>query len=298
MSRAEHASVNVRDLDEACEFYTERMGLVEIARTGDAVYLGCGTDPNYDIAIREGGTGLGHLAFRATDRSVDEYADAFDDADVPYERRDGEEPHRKSGVRVSLPSGAPIEMVEVAETRYDTPYHPRPHALDGRSELAPVDLDHFMLTSPSVKRDAEFLQDVLGFELSDVATDEEGNWRAAWLRLSARQHELAIIFHPQASQLHHVAWQTSSVEHTKQLLDSISEFGGENQPEVELGIGRHNVGGNLYAYFLEPGGNRFEFSCEMARVDEDHEPRTWLGPSDAFFGWRDDTLPESFTEGS
>ena len=79
LQRIEHAKVHVDDLEPALDFYTGAMGLVEIARQDDTVYLGCGFDDNFDFAVSEGGTGIEHFAVRATDSSVvDDYAARLD----------------------------------------------------------------------------------------------------------------------------------------------------------------------------------------------------------------------------
>lgn len=104
--RIEHARIGVENLETAVSFYRDALGLVELEQTDDVVYLGCGRDDNYDVALVEGATGIEHFAVRATDATVvDSYERRLERSDVSVERVDAGEPGQEAGVRFSLPSG-------------------------------------------------------------------------------------------------------------------------------------------------------------------------------------------------
>jgi len=97
---------------------------------------------------------------------------------------------------------------------------------------------------------------------------------------------------PDHASLHHVAWGFDSIDHMKCFLDAVCDRG----MAFERGIGRHYAGDNLYAYFWEPGGNRFEMCAEMAVV-KTAEPQHTKDYETATTAWGPGA-PESFSKGS
>lgn len=59
-----HGVLKVNDLPQSLEFYREVVGLHEIGKQNGIVYLGCGADNNYDLALTEGGSGISILHCR------------------------------------------------------------------------------------------------------------------------------------------------------------------------------------------------------------------------------------------
>jgi len=261
VKRFEHAKLRVTDLDESVEFYRDVLGLVEMERTGDAVYLGCGLDGNYDVALTEGKTGIDHFAIRMADsEELATYEDRLDAAGIPTERTDGAEPNQEEGVRFTLPSGVDMELVTVADASY---HHPTT-SLDGRDGIAPLDVDHINLMSWDVDRDAAVLTDHLDFAVSDEIRGESGFTVQSWLRSGEFHHDVAISTADNvAYTLHHLSFEADSLEHVKRLCDTLANAGYE----LEYGPSRHNAGANLFAYVWTPGGNRIELSAEIATVD-------------------------------
>jgi catechol 2,3-dioxygenase len=290
--RIEHTKIHVSDLNRAVEFYTDAMGLIEIARKSGTIYLGCGLNGNFQLAVAEGDTGIEHFAVRATDaEAVDEYEDRLREEDVATERVDADEPGQVAGVRFKLPTDVPMEIVAVEDQEYE---HAEISAAD-RAGHAPSTIDHVQWFTPSVRDDMEFLRDVVGMPISDTAGPED-DLEMAFARCNALHHDVALKAMPEDgpdhASLHHVAWGFDSLEHMKVFLDTVCHRG----MEFERGIGRHYAGNNLYSYFWEPGGNRFELCAEMAVVktpEPNHSPNyetatTAWGPG----------APDSFSEGS
>ena len=67
LQKLSHATLRVKNLDDSIEFHTKVLGLEEIARQDGRVYLTCGTDGTYDVAVTEGGTGVISFAIAADD---------------------------------------------------------------------------------------------------------------------------------------------------------------------------------------------------------------------------------------
>ncbi len=290
--RFEHARLRVPDLGEATAFYADVMGLLELGRADGTVYLGAGLDTNFDLALVEGGTGIEHFALRADgDAQLEGLERALNLAGVATERPGGDGPGELDVVAFALPPGHRMEFVTVADQRYLEPYRP---ALPGRGAMGLLDADHINLTAPDARGLAEFLRDTLGFRVSDLIELEDGSWLGAWTRMGEFHHDLAVLVDPDpAHTLHHLAWTCASIDHVARCCDRLAEAG----TRLEIGIGRHPAGANVFAYFLDPSGNRMELSAEMALVDDAMEARVWSSPRDTFDVWGDPVVPDSFRQG-
>lgn len=293
--KAEHVALTVENLPEAVTFYTEVFGLAEVTRDEDTIYLGCGLDGNYDLALREGDPGVEHVAVRVDTRAeLEEYAERLAAAGVDVDRTDGEEPGQEHGLRVTVPSQLPIELVTVDDRSY---HHAEAPAVAGRAGIAPLDLNHYNYASPSVREDAEFLRDRLGFSVSEVVGED---WSGgAFLRRGDTHHDVAILDLPGTAEdhasHHHTAFSVRSVEHMVALIDRVRRAG----VALELGIGRHHAGDNIYAYFRAPDGHRLELTAQMADLDAGSPTTVLESPEAAITAWRDHfEMPESFLEGS
>lgn len=289
----EHAAVLVTDLDAAREFCTDTLGLVEIASDDGVVYLGCGCDGRYDLALRAGGTGIEHFAMRVpSSESLDQAAAKLEAAGITTARRKNAEPGEADALRAELASGHVVELVVL-----DGPAEPLETYRPGRrpNAGAPLDADHVNLMTPDVRSLMDVLCELFDFRCSDVTEDpESGTCLAAWLRRGPGHHDVGIGTGPAGQTLHHVAWAYSSLEHMKLALDALSAAGHR----LELGIGRHPVGANLFAYLWTPGGNRFELCAEGAILGDDTPTRTWSHMGETLNAWSDAPPPLSFATGS
>lgn len=290
-----HAELRVDDLQAALEFHTEVLGLVELAREGDAVHLGCGLDDNVDVVLTPGGTGVKTVALDVTSgEDLDRYEQRLGELGVATSRRTGGVPGVERSLAFQAPSGHAFELVVLEQGRGYT-QNWKGGAKRGRG-AGPTDLDHISLATTDVRALVEFLKAGLDFHVSDVVEPAPGFWAAAWTRTGEYHHDVAIVASraPEAT-LHHIAWTMESMDHIKQGLDLLAIHGHM----VEIGPGRHSIGSNLYAYFRGPGGNRHEFSAEMPRVtNRELEPRVWteLIPQ-GFSAWGHQP-PEDFPAGS
>lgn len=282
----------MNDLEDTVAFYKDVMGLEEQDRESGKVSLSCGYNESRDLVLEEGGTGIDLTAISATREEIDQISSNLQEADVEITQRSGEHPNENSGIQFETPTGQTIRCVIPDDNNYVKPGYGA-KLIDGHT---PYGLDHVTLASPDVKTDAEFLRDVLGFSISDIAGDVEEHWLGAWTRLSPHHHEIAFIENPPQNTLHHIAWDYASIEHMKIGIDRLARAGYE----LEVGIGRHAVGNNIFAYFIGAGGNRQEFTTGIPDVNEGHEPGVWEDVPEALSAWGAwrENMPESFMEGS
>lgn len=261
VKKLEHATLYVTDIEEAEAFYTDVLGLVELDRTGDTVYLGCGLDANYDLGLVEGETGLEHFAVRVDDENeLDEYEARLADAGVDVYRPAADEPGQAEAIRFSLPSGVEMELVTVEDSAY---HHPT-RSVGDRPRIAPRDFDHVNVMTYDVDADLAFLTDHLDFAVSDRIESETGITVQAWTRRGEYHHDVGLSTADNvAYTLNHVAFEMENLDHIKSFCDRLTEHGYQ----LELGPSRHNAGSNIFAYLWSPGGNRVELTAEMATVD-------------------------------
>src|SRR5712691_894056 len=209
LQKLAHVEVLIDDVEKALEFHTGVLGLVEVAREDGTVYLGCGADENYDIALTDGGTGVVHFAFEVSEEELGEWAKRLSDAGVEVEERRDGEPGQARALRFSTPSGHAMELAVLEKTEnYLHPGAPKRTRLKG---AAPLDLDHLTLRAQDVKGLVEFLQGTLDFHVSDVFQPAPEVWGAAWTRVGEYHHDLAVIGTPSPQEtLDHVAWAMES----------------------------------------------------------------------------------------
>jgi catechol 2,3-dioxygenase len=289
--RLEHVELRVPDVGEAVGFYRDVIGMTELAREEGAVYLGFGLDENYDVAVSEG-SGLGHFAIRVDDEDeLGEYERRLAEHGVETTRADGREPGQERAVRFELPSGQTIELVTVRDKRYPNPATP---AYPRRQGILPLDCDHIGIIAPDVKALCGFFVDVLGFKLTEYSEPEQDFWGIGFVRKGNFHHDISIV--PGGETMHHFAVAVSSFDHMKLACDMLA---GEGH-RIELGPSRHPSGTNLFIYVRLPGGHRWEFSTEMALIDEDAPPIRCHGLADTLDAWSDAhlRLPEGFFVGS
>jgi catechol 2,3-dioxygenase len=284
----EHAELRVEDLSEALSFYTNVIGLKEMTRQDGTVYLSAGFDENYDVALTEGGTGIAHFAVRVDDQeTLDHYEERLSDAGVNTERNSGgSEPGQQAGLRFNLPCGTRMELATVSDHRY---HHSNEPVTGDRIGVTPVDVDHITLVSGDIKSDTEFLKNHLDFNVSSVVTDGE-EWEGSFTRRGDYHHDVAFLPNPvNELTIHHMAWEVRSVDHMKMFIDRLTQ----HSTDIELGIGRHYAGDNLFSYFWTPGGNRIELTAEMATVDPGAETE-YMPFERAISAWGPIEFPESF----
>lgn len=296
IQKLSHAHLGVTDVDEALTFHTQVLGLTELARDGETVFLGCGLDDKYDVALTPGGTGLERMAFDVTSQEdLTHYAGRLKEAGVEAELLSDAEPGVAQALRFTLPSGHVMELVTLRENphylRVGMPVHPR------NVGVAPIDIEHITVHVADGRGLVEFVRDVLDFRVSDVFEPAPGVWAAAWTHTSDNHHDLATL--PpggEGATLHHLAWTLDGIDHMKRAADLLGHAG----VPVEVGPGRHTIGSNLFTYFHVPGGNRYELSAEIGRAaDRVSGPTMWSAEEFArgFSAWGQ-APPESFQLGS
>lgn len=287
----EHATLRVDDIGAARAFCLEALGLIELDRIDEVLFLGCGYNESYDLALRPGGTGVDEFALKVSAEELERLSRSLESTGLAAERRTGDAPGVVDALRLTLPGGHRMGFVVPADPRPLETYRPA-RAVNA---VAPLDADHINLMAEDVGALAQVLCEALGFRASDLTQDADtGTQLAAWLRRSRGHHDVGVSAGRAGETLHHVAFAYSGIDHLKTALDVLSAQGHR----LEIGLGRHPVGANLFAYLWTPGGNRFELCAEGAILTDDAPARTWPSMRETLNAWSDAPPPESFRSGS
>ncbi len=145
---------------------------------------------------------------------------------------------------------------------------------DGGADALSGRLQHFVVTSAAIKPMMAFYQDVLGFVLSDVVNDGDGDPAAVFYRSDPEHHSFAIFGADHPGFDHH-AYESDCWNDIRDWADHLSAL----RVPMFWGPGRHGPGDNLFVMFRDADGNTLEISAELELMPYDMAHREW--PHDA-----------------
>lgn len=267
--------VKCPDLELCAAYYTEVLGLREVERDDNAVYLKGWDEHDHHSVVLRGASRYGVEQIGWKTESLDDlttYETALERYGCSVERlQAGDERAVGDAIRFESPSGhymmiySTMEKVGNGLPLYNPP--PMPMDLIG---IAPPRLDHCLLTTENVPDAGRFMQDVLGFRLTEQMVSGEGHQLLAFFERSRRPHDVAFTRGPNGG-LHHFAF----------WLDSWSDIGRAadilrmNGVTIDVGPTRHGITRGHTVYFWDPVGNRNEVFSGGYVVDHDWDPITW-----------------------
>ena len=291
LMRVEHLSIRVRDLEESIAWYRDIIGLAEVARTGDRVYLAVGNKPTWDLALIEGGTGLEYFACSINDDDeLSALRGRLRAGGVDVQDLDHLDPLISAGIEFPLPGGQRMRVV-VPEGRCNYTVATE-KSFGAMNEIK--ELHHVNLAVTDIPALEEFVVGHLGMAISDhVLVEEDGPLGLAFWRIAENHHDLGAVGTP-VDGLHHYAFIVGGVGQLVQIADNLTSRGFW---AVENGISRHGCGNNLFLYVKDPTGNIVEFSSDIARITDRGAPyRVWHTPARAGNAWGPVHPVEGFLE--
>ena len=281
ITRAAHAEYRVTDLGRAREFYVDALGLIEVDRDADHLYLGGLEERDfYCLTLRRADSpGVGHLALRVADPDdLERLERVYRQHGLPTRWLEPHtlEPAQGRALRVQDPSGLPIEFFHHIEQR---------ERLLQRFDLYRgahiMRLDHFNCQVPDVQAAYDWWTQQMGFYVSEYtvadppagALPEADCLWAAWLHRKQNVHDLALM-NGIGPRLHHVGlWlqDTHSVLRACDVLAALGMAGG-----IERGPGRHGLSNAFFLYVRDPDLNRIElYTSDYLIPDPDFKPVRW-----------------------
>ncbi len=266
--------------EESLAFFTDIVGLHEIARRGDSVYLRAwGEYLPYSLKLTASRTsGMGHMAFRTRSAAVLAWlVDHLTAHGVPGTWVEDEVGHGPA-FRVRAPDGHQVEIYYDTE-RYtpdaaSTPGFKNQPARYVPRGIAPRRLDHVNLLAKDVKASREFFQHLLGMRVTEQIIFDDGTEVGSWLTATNKSYDLAITQDKLGARgrLHHITYFMDSREDVLRAADVLVERG----VFIESGPHKHNIGQTFFLYCYEPGGNRFEIGSGGYLIfDPEWKPIVW-----------------------
>lgn len=288
--RLGHVDVRVPDLDLARAYYTQVVGLQEVAREADKVYLKCWDEQDHhSVVLRyHPRAGLDHMSFKV------EKEEDLADLETKLERygcivqrmTEGEERAMGQALRFETPTGHVMELVHSVEKVGNglpkvNPIYPKPEGLVG---IAPPRLDHMLITAEEVGDATRFFQSVFGFRLTEQLLDANGHQMGVWMERSHSPHDLAIVIGPNGA-LHHFAFWLDDWDEIRRAADVLAY----NDIQIDVGPTRHGVTRGETIYFFDPLGIRNEVFTGGYKPDPDMDVITWTEENmgKAIFYWED-----------
>ena len=274
--RLQHVEVRVPDLELCTAYYTEVVGLIEVAHEEGRVFLKCWDEhEHHSVVLRQAPTyGLDHMSFKVAEQGdLDYYTDRVEKAGIAVKRFAARElgPGWGEAIRFEAPSGHLVELVygmeKVGNMLPLTNPPPRPANLVG---IAPPRLDHVFIMAEDVDGATAFFRDVLEFRLTEQILANDGHQLATWLERSHTPHDIAIVTGPNGA-LHHFAFWLDDWNGIREAADLLAY----NGVTIDVAPTRHGVTRGYTVYFFDPVGNRNEVFTGGYWVDPDFEPITW-----------------------
>jgi catechol 2,3-dioxygenase len=273
--RLSHVEVRVPDLELAAAYYTEVLGLLEVDREPERVYLKCWDEhDHHSVVLRFAPRyGLEHMSFKVEHPDdLERFERAVEAAGATVKRLSaGEERGQGEAIRFDTPSGHEMELVarmeKVGNLLPKTNPPPEPMGLVG---VHPPRIDHVFLTAEDVDASTRFYREVLDFHLTEQVVSNDGHLLAAWLERSHTPHDLALVTGPNGG-LHHFAFWVDDWNEVRRTADLLAI----NGVRTDVGPTRHGATRGYTIYFFDPAGNRNEVFTGGYWVDPDAEPVTW-----------------------
>lgn len=295
IGRLAHVAIGAEDKEATARFYRELLGVVEIARSDDTVFLSGGTTAGYDLAIGPWDRALHHFAFQVAGESdLEEARERLRGAGCEVTELDPAAEHGvRRGIGFVLPSGHVMHLVVLKDPFV---FQPTPTlAAAHRLGVAPAPLEHITLNLDDVEQTARFLVDTLGFRLTEIARPQGQAWFNAFLRCRDIHHDLGLFHNHHGDVgpgLDHYGFAVPTVQELVRAADIVRSLGGF----LECSPGRHLAGDNVFIYVGDPSGNRVELATALAPIDvaaptrvfEAHADSDWRGIFDA---WREGIPP-------
>jgi catechol 2,3-dioxygenase len=301
-----HVELITPKLNESAKFFVDVMGLTEVNRTSESVYLRCWGDYyQYSLVLTQGAqSALGHAAWRTV--GPDELEEAVTRVEAAGAKGawiDATYGHGRS-YRFNGPGGHPIELLwevdrfkaagDLKSTYPERPQKPTNHG------IAPRQLDHVTVATHDVVSDGEWYRKTLGFRFMAIAYMHDNPKQAVFgtVTTNEKSHDLGlgVDFSSIPGRLHHLAFWVDSADEHLRCADLLMESGAG----VEYGPGRHGIGEQFYLYFREPGSKlRIEVNTGGYRnYVPDWEPVKWgvhEGPNTMYRNiGMPDTMMEAF----
>ena len=262
--------VGAVDLDEAALFATESIGLQEVRREDNRVYVR-GDERDHDICYVSGGVEEHVVGFEVSDQNELELGyKNLKDAGISVDW--GTDPELQDRRVVNFfkfcdPTGNKFEVV-IRPQKSARRYFPTRDA--GISEFS-----HVGLKTSDAPRDEKFWTTYFNIRPNDWIGD------AGLLSFDSVHHRIAL-FPSDKPGIQHINFQVDSID---DIMRSYYFLSGK-QVHIVFGPGRHVTSGAMFLYYEGPDGMIYEYSHGVKIIDDpNYRPRQYPFTPEAFCAW-------------
>lgn len=257
-----HCEILTPTPNESLRFFTHILSLQVVEQRGQSAYLRAyGDTGRYTLKLTEAPqAGLGHAGFRASSpAALQRRVTALAASGHGLGWVDGDSGHGPA-YQFTDPDGHRFEIFFESEayvpTEADKPYLKNQMQRYPHSGARVRTLDHLNLLAANVTPNKQFMQEHLGFRLSEHIVMDDGVEAGAWLRITSKSYDLVYTADALGAhnRLHHLAFRMDNREDVLRAADLYTE----NGIKIENGPGKHPIGQTFFLYAYEPGGNRIE----------------------------------------
>ncbi len=302
LSHLSFVAITTPDLEASVDFYVNQVGLIEVGREDDRVYLRCWGDYyKYSVVVVKGDEpGLETMAWRTSSAEALQAAvERIEGAGVTGEWFEGNGIGR--AYRYTGPFGHNMTLHWDVTRHHDTEgdaasiYPDRPSR---RSKVAgaPRQLDHVTVATSDVDAFVAWYVDVLGFRfMARTVLDEAPISVFSVLTTNEKSHDLGVVLDgsTRAGRVNHYAFWVD----TREELLIAADLLGENGFPIEYGPSIHGIGEQNFLYYREPSSLRIELNTGGYRnYVPDWEANTWRPSQGSNNFYRNSVMPMSMTE--
>ncbi|GLG00739.1 catechol 2,3-dioxygenase [Alicyclobacillus hesperidum subsp. aegles] len=266
--------------DESLWFFREVLGMEEVARQGQSVYLRCfGDYERYSIKLTESDhAGVGHTALRAaSEAALERRVQAVTMAGIEGRWHEGDIGHGRA-YAFHGPDGHLMELYyETEHYQPSSDLRPtlknQPQKFTGRG-VGVKTMDHVNYLSSHAEADGDFVEKYLGLRLTEQIQLNNGRRPGVWYRCTNKSYDLVYTQDATGARgrLHHIAFRVDTNEAIWRAADLFVDAG----VFIEFAPSKHAINQTYFVYVYEPGGNRIEIcSGGYLVLAPDWQPITW-----------------------
>lgn len=275
-----HVELLTPTLNESASFFTDILGMQEVDRIGDSIYLRCWGDyEEYSLILTKSEqAGVGHTALRTmSPQALERRVKAIEATGLGIGWIEGDKGHGKA-YRYHGPDGHIMEIY-YESNYYQAPEHLRP-ALKNQPQkftghgASVKTLDHINFLSSNPEADGDFTENVLGLKLTEQIQLNDGSRPGVWYRAMNKSYDVVYTKDATGSKgrFHHIAF---AVE-TNEAIWRAANFFVDHNVFIEFAPSKHAINQTYFVYVYEPGGNRIELcSGGYLVLAPDWKPITW-----------------------
>jgi len=142
-------------------------------------------------------------------------------------------------------------------------------------------MGHVTLFADEIEKSVDFYTEVLGFQVREGKTTDDGTLRAVFMSPNTREHSLALLATPDASRVGHVLLEVDDLDAVGRAMDRCLD----GLAPMTVSIGRHWNDQMVSFYLRTPSGFDVEYGFGGRRVTTDEWSRGEQGGSGLTSTW-------------